>query len=714
MKKISITKGIFWVFIFLLCNSVWAGGGMLIPSLLSAFESDMQAKGMKLSAEDIYSVNHASIKDAIIHFGGGCTASIISNKGLLLTNYHCGYYQIVSHSTLENNLAKNGFYAADFTDELKTGLTATRMVRIEDVTKKVLKGTEGLNDRDAYQKVLSNIALIKAEATEGTNFSADIKPFDFGNSYYLLVKEVFRDIRLVGAPPRAIGKFGGDLDNWVWPRHTGDFSLFRIYVNQNNQPADYSTNNIPYTPIHYLPISIRPKTDGEFTMVFGFPGITYQHTISDRMAFIINRLRPAQIKMRGLALSAINTAMEQSEKMKLMYAKKQSHTSNAWKKWQGQIEGLKIENAVAEKQAYEKAYIEKANGNAIWKSEYSKVIPALKQLTKKYANDEFRYKMYVGYTYVGAYLFDRARKFEEMLELYQKGEKEKLAKELETQQKALNGIFNGFDKNVDQQIFFLQTRFYKKIIDSNYQPLLLQKNTPKELQELIYSKSFLVNKEHCEKVLTHFDKYAKKGFKKDPGYQLYHQLKTIFKEKLLGNLRLYYGQKELLLKEYVKGKYDMYPNKLHWPDANNTLRLSYGKLEGAAPRDGVVYTSHTTVKGVISKYLSGKKEYELPQRFVDLYNQKDWGRYAQDGKLWTCFLSSNHTTGGNSGSPVIGAKGYLIGLNFDRNWEGTMSDFKFDASRCRNISVDIRYVLWLIDVYGKADRLINEMTIVDE
>lgn len=686
---------------------------MLIPTLLEAFESDMQANGMQLSADDIYSVNHASIKDAIIHFGGGCTASIISNEGLLLTNYHCGYYQIVSHSTVKNNLAKDGFYAKDYTAELKTALTATRMVRIENVTQKVEAGTEGLSPAAAYQKRLTNIARLKAEAVAGTKYSADIKPFDFGNSYYLLVKEVFRDIRLVGAPPRSIGKFGGDTDNWVWPRHTGDFSLFRIYVNKNNDPADYSKANKPYTPIHYLPISIRPKKKGDFTMVFGFPGRTYQHAISTRLDFVINRLRPAQIKMRQLSLSVIDAAMEQSEKMKLMYAKKQSHIANAEKKWQGQIEGLKIENAVAKKKEYEKSYMAKAQEKPEWDKQYEQVIPALRQLTNHYNDQEFVYRMYIAYTYVGAYIFDRARKFEDLLKLYKKGDNEKLQKEIKIQKGALDKIFNGFDKKVDQKIFRLQTAYYRDHVDSSYLPSNMLNNTAQSLTNSIYKKSFLVNKQQYLKVLDHFDRYAKREFKKDPGYQLYNALQSIFLEKLVPHLRLYYGEKNQLLKSYVKGKYEMYPDKKHWPNANNTLRLSYGKLEGAAPRDGLVYTTHTTMKGVMAKYLSGKKEYDLPQRFIQLYTKKDWGRYAQNGELWTCFLSSNHTTGGNSGSPIIGAKGYLIGLNFDRNWEGTMSDFMFDPARCRNISVDIRYVLWLIGVYGQAHNIINELTIVD-
>lgn len=709
MKKIGLIS-----LIFLFCWFARANEGMLIPTVLNAFESDMQAMGMQLSAEDIYSINHASIKDAIIHFGGGCTASLISNKGLLLTNYHCGYYQIVSHSTPSNNLEKNGFYASNFKAELKTSLTASRMVRIENVTKRVLAGTDTLSERDAYQMILSNIAKIKAETVNGTRYNAAIKPFDFGNSYYLLISEVFHDIRLVGAPPSSIGKFGGDTDNWVWPRHTGDFSLFRIYVDKTNNSAPYSTDNVPYSPISYLPISILPKHEGDFTMVFGFPGKTYQHTISSRLDFIINELRSAQIKMRGLALSAINPAMEQSETLHLMYATKQSRIANAWKKWQGQIEGLKIEGALNDKIAYEKNYTNTARGKIEWNDKYGKVIEALKKLTAQFKKEELVYRMYVGYTYIGSDLFKRARNFEKLMQMHANGKTQKLAQEIKDQLASIDKQFTNFDKAVDAKIFLLQSQFYKEKVDSVYLPSALLENNINELTATIYQHSFLVNKDSYRKVLEHFDRYAKRKINKDPGYLLFQELQTIFNKQLLNKLRTYYSQKNYLLKIYVAGKYEMFPKAKHWPNANSTLRLSYGKLEGLSPRDGLEYDNYTTMKGVIAKYYSGKPEYDLPSDFVDLYQQKKWGIYGQDGELWTCILTSNHTTGGNSGSPIIGAKGYLIGLNFDRNWEGTMSDFKFDTKRCRNISVDIRYVLWLIDVYGKAHHLIEEMTIVDE
>lgn len=689
--------------------------GMIIPTLLSAFESDMQAMGMKLSASDIYDANNASIKDAIIHFGGGCTAEIVSNEGLLLTNHHCGFSQIYSHSTLENNIAKYGFWAKDHSEELPNpGLTATRMVRIVDVTKDVLQGTEGLSPQEAYKKIETNKALIKAEELDGTHYEADIKAFDYGNSYYLLVKETFRDVRLVGTPPKTVGKFGGDTDNWVWPRHTGDFSVFRIYANGENKPADFNESNEPYKPLHFLPVSLKERKKDDFTMVFGFPGRTNQHTISTELDFIINTMRPAQIKMRDLSLSVINSAIKKSEKTEIQYASKQARIANAWKKWMGQIDGLKRGNAIQKKIDYEDAYIEQAESKADWKSNFSKVVPSLRDVAEKHNKDEFAYRLFIEYTYVGAELFERARAIDELVKLHKEGKNEELQEKLENQKKSASGFYKNFDKSIDREIFKLQTEYYKSIIPEDQLPQIINENTAEELTAMIYDKSKLLSEEGYLSILEKFEKMVKKKLTKDPGYALFNQLNEVFEGKVLPQLRTYYSTKNQLMKSYVKGKYEMYPDAKHWPNANSTMRITYGKIEGSEPRDGMKYLPHTTLDGVIKKYNTGKDDFDLLPRMVELYEAKNYGGYDQDGELWVCFTGSNHTTGGNSGSPVIDAEGNLIGINFDRSWESTMSDYMFDASRCRNISVDIRYVLWLIDVYGEAPHIVDEMKLVKD
>ncbi|RFC54650.1 S46 family peptidase [Brumimicrobium aurantiacum] len=706
MKKVN------FLLLFMFLNVfARAEEGMLIPTLLGAFESDMKAMGMKISAEDIYDANNASIKDAIIHFGGGCTSEIISDKGLLLTNHHCGFSQIYSHSTVENNIAKYGFWAKNLAEELKNpGLTASRMVKIEDVTAKVLEGTEELSGAEINQKIMANIALLKAEATDGNHYEANIKPFDYGNSYFLLVKETFKDIRLVGTPPNTVGKFGGDTDNWVWPRHTGDFSVFRIYADENNKPAEYSENNKPYTPIHHLPISLKDRQVDEFTMVFGFPGTTNQHTISNELDFIINEMRPAQIKMRDLSLSVINAAMKKSEATQIMYAPKQARIANAWKKWIGQIDGLKRGNAVAKKLNYEDAYAAKAAESDEYK-EFQDVVKSLRELSAKYNSSDFTYNMYIEYVYVGSEMFKRARAINDLITLYKEEKTEELAKAVEAEKEAMKSFFEKYDVNIDKEIFLMQSEYYKNTIDTAFIPASLNEDL-KDLQEEIFEESFLVDQEEYMNVLNNFDKYAKKKINKDAGIQLFTELNDIFRNKLLADLRVYYGTKNQLMKPYVKGKYEMYPEAKHWANANSTLRVTYGKLEGSTPRDGMKYTPHTTLDGVIEKYNTGKDDFDLLPRMLELYEEKNYGDYAQDGELWVCFTGSNHTTGGNSGSPVINGEGHLIGVNFDRSWESTMSDYMFDASRCRNISVDIRYVLWMIDIYGEAPHIVDEMTIV--
>jgi hypothetical protein len=689
--------------------------GMIIPTLLSAFESDMQAMGMKLSASDIYDANNASIKDAIIHFGGGCTAEIVSNKGLLLTNHHCGFSQIYSHSTLENNIAKYGFWAKNYSEELKNpGLTAARMVRIEDVTKAVLQGTEGLSPQEEFNKIQTNIALIKAESLDGTHFEAEIKPFDYGNSYFLLVKETFRDVRLVGTPPKTVGKFGGDTDNWVWPRHTGDFSVFRIYADGENKPADITDSNEPYTPLHFLPVSLKERKKDDFTMVFGFPGSTNQHTISTELDFIINTMRPAQIKMRDLSLSVINNAIRKSEKTEIQYASKQARIANAWKKWMGQIDGLKRGSAVQKKKDFEQRYIKKSDEKSEWKESFNTIVKSLREISETYNKDEFAYRLFIEYTYVGAEVFDRARGIDELLKLNKEGKTEELKEKIESQKKSAAGFYKNYDNQIDREIFKLQTEYYKSIVPEEQLPEILKTTSAEDITAMIYDKSLLVSEEGYLSILDKFEKMAKKKILKDPGYSLFSDLGKVFEAKVLPQLQGYYGMKNQLMKTYVKGKYEMFPDDKHWPNANSTMRITYGKIEGSEPQDGMKYLPHTTLDGVIEKYNTGKADFDLLPRMVELYEAENYGGYDQDGELWICFTGSNHTTGGNSGSPVIDAEGNLIGINFDRSWESTMSDYMFDASRCRNISVDIRYVLWLIDVYGEAPHIVEEMKLIKE
>lgn len=713
MKKYILSFSL----LFATVLQVFAEEGMLIPSLIAAFESDMKAKGMKLSAKDIYDVNNSSLKDAIMHFGGGCTAELVSGKGLLLTNHHCGYSQVQSHSSLEKDYLKNGFWAKNFAEELpNAGLTASRMVRIDDVTASVMFGVKSTDNavvRDAA--IRKNVEQLIKDATTGTHYEAEIKPFNYGNDYYIIVKEVFKDVRLVGTPPNSIGKFGGDTDNWVWPRHTGDFSVFRIYAGVDNKPAAFSDKNVPYTPIHFLPISFQNRKPGDFTMVYGFPGETEQHVVSGYLKFIIEKQRPAQIKMREKSLSVIDAAMRVSDEVRIKYSAKQASIANAYKKWIGQIDGLKRLDAVSIKVSRENEYNAMAATKPEWSNMYGHAIELMNKLNDEGNQWEFKYNMAIEYLYVGPELYKLARGLKDLIKnhdrLVEKGE---LNTTIDKLIKGADGFFKNYDSKVDQQIFELLTEEYLKQTQPVNSFGEMYKYNVSDLSKVIYSKSILTNKERYVSFLKGFKKKSIAKLKKDAGYKLYDVFATDFTDNTLSKYQAFDDQMTALLKNYVAGKYEMFPNAKHWSDANSTLRITYGQLEGSSPADGMMYTEHTTLDGIIAKYNTGNPDFDLLPRMLEMHKNKDYGDYAQNGELWVCFTGSNHTTGGNSGSPVIDAKGNLMGLNFDRTWESTMSDYMFDPNRCRNVVVDIRYVMWVMDKYAGAKHLVDEMVLVKE
>jgi len=696
-------------FLFLLVvQTVHAEEGMIVPTLIRAFESDMQALGMKLTAEEIYSVNNSSLKDAILHFDGGCTAELVSHQGLLLTNHHCGYSQIQNHSSLENDYLKNGFWAKNKLQELPNrGLTVSRIVRVQEVTKDVQFGFyENMTPADSLSIIEKNIFNIQSEAVNGTHYKAKIKAFDHGNDFYMIVEEIFLDVRLVGTPPNSIGKFGGDTDNWVWPRHTGDFAVFRVYADVNNKPAEYSTANVPYQPLHVFKISLKDRKNGDFTMVYGFPGETEQHVVSDYLKFIMEKERPARIHMRRNALEVLDQEMVQSDEIRIKYASKQARIANAYKKWIGQIDGLRRLNAIHIKQQQEQEYEKRAKSNPKWEKKYGDVVKQMKLLTQEYAKKEFQYSMYVEYVYYGTDFFRTAlnlRKLKRlMLTDIQQAEKYK--------QELINNAqnwYNNYVPEVDKRVFVAQSKVYFEYFPNNR----IDKTNSNYNADEIFKKSILVDKERYLNFLKSLSIKNIKKLDSDPAYLLFEKLNDAFNVDYV-QFQLLNEQMNQALKIYIEGKREMFPEQKYWPDANGTLRITYGKLEGSKPRDGVNYLEHTTLDGVIDKYYSNEPDFEISQRLLDLYENKQYGNYAQDGELWVCFTGSNHTTGGNSGSPVIDANGNLMGINFDRSWESTMSDYLFDPSRCRNIVVDIRYVLWVMDIYAGATHLVEEMNLV--
>ncbi|GAB5416299.1 MAG: S46 family peptidase [Crocinitomicaceae bacterium] len=707
--------------------------GMIIPSLIQAFEDDMKAMGMKLSADEIYSVNNSSMKDAILHFGGGCTAELVSNEGLLLTNHHCGFSQIQSHSSVENDYLKNGFWAKDKSEEKKNpGLFVDRVVRIVDVTETVFFGTEGYDEQQMSMKMQENIAQLEADAMANGKYLAEVKAFNYGNDYYMIVRERFNDVRLVGAPPSSIGKFGGDTDNWVWPRHTGDFSVFRVYANSNNEPSEISDSNVPYQPLHFLPISMKSRQDGDFTMVYGFPGKTEQHLCSEQLRYIMDEMRPAQISMRDKSLSVINASMGSSDELRIMYASKQARIANAWKKWIGQLGGLKTVDAMQIKLDREALYNERANSSPDFKDAYGTVIADMNALAKKMGQYDIAYNMYIEYGYVGAEIFKQTRTIEKLVSDLMKTENEEAFNaEVEKRRNAAAGFFKNYDEATDRKVFMLLTEEYLALMGDAV-PDMMKGKSASQLTEEIFDNSAFTNQERYLEFLDGLSfkklgKYKKKvakneaksedkrkemkPFVTDEAAMLWDAIQLYFRSETLPGVRVYFGQMNALLQVYVAGRKEMFPDENMWPDANSTMRITYGKLEGSAPHDGMMYTPYTTLDGIIAKNNTGNPDFDILPRLRELAEAKEYGQYAQDGELWVCFTGSNHTTGGNSGSPALDAEGNLIGINFDRTWESTMSDYMFDTNRCRNIMVDIRYVLWVMDVYAGAGHLVKEMTL---
>ena len=708
----------------LLLSASWASAkeGMWIPMLLKAMnESEMQSMGMKLTAEDLYSINRSSLKDAVLQFGGGCTGELVSPKGLLLTNHHCGYSQIQSHSSVENDILKNGFWAKTMEDELPNpGLTATFIVRMEDVTDKVLAGSEKMDEGALQVAVAQRSKEISDAAVKGTHYEAFIRPFNYGNQYYMFVTETFRDVRLVGAPPSSIGKFGYDKDNWVWPRHTGDFSVFRIYAGADNKPADYNAANKPYTPKHYFPIDLRGVSEGDFTMVYGFPGRTEQYLPSYAIDYIQNVSNPAKIKMRTTSLSIIDADMASSDRIRIAYAAKQSRISNSYKKWQGQQVGLKELKTISMKQELEKDFAKLANQRN--RKEYMSLVSDFERLYKDREKYELARDYFIELLYFGPEALRFSERFIQVAEDYQAlAEAGKLKDEVARLKKGVPGFFKNYNQATDKKLWGSLNALYAEGVSPDLRPTIYEttvngkyKGDYNAWTDYVYEKSVFVSEDRIMSLLNNFSAKSVKVIKKDPVYQLTNELYDAYLGKVRPARAQFTAEIDAKMKLYVKGMMELFPDKRYWADANSTLRVSYGTIDGSSPRDGMEYQPVTYLEGVMAKYIPGDRDYDVSDKLMGLYEKKDYGVYADKGRMPVCFTGANHTTGGNSGSPVINGDGYLIGINFDRSWESTMSDYHYDADICRNIAVDIRYVCFVIDKLGGCERLVKEMTLVDD
>lgn len=706
----------FFIFFLLSLPILAQQGGMWVPSLLEGMnEGEMQSLGMKMSAKDIYSVNESSLKDAIAHFNNGCTSEVISSEGLLLTNHHCGYGQIQSHSSVEHNYLQDGFWAMNQKEELPNdGLSVTFIKRIDDVTDLVLAGTEMISEEEARSELIkSNIQKVTAEAKKEAWQDARVSTFYEGNQYMLFIVEVFKDIRLVAAPPSSIGKYGSDTDNWTWPRHTGDFALFRIYADKNNRPAEYSEDNKAYTPGHFLPISLDGVEEDDFTLVFGFPGRTDEYLPAIAIEQIVNEINPNLIGIRDVSLKIMDEHMRNDAEIRIQYASKYASIANYWKKWTGEMQGLQKSNAVAIKKAQEKTFMERVN-KAGKSAEYGNLLKDFDQYYEEQAPYSKGMNYFSEIVQRNIALLLVAYQANQVVNYASSHDEEIFDQVRESYLSRMQNTYRNYSNKVDKEVFIALINKYKADLPSNLIPKELKTRSIEEMAEEIYNNSAFTSYEALTEVFSGKSKKVAKKLEKDPAFQLVNAMTELYNKEALEPYREIQHKIMGAKRTYMKALVELSPKEDRiFPNANSTLRVTYGKVNGYSPADAIYYHPVTYLEGVMEKYVPGDYEYDLPKKLVELYQTKDYGAYADsNGKLPINFIGTNHTTGGNSGSPAIDAHGNLVGLNFDRVWEGTMSDIYYDPSISRNIMVDARYILFLIDKFGDAGYLLDEMKLV--
>ncbi len=717
MKKIILV-----FFILIKTTQSIADEGMWLPQLIQALNiSDMKKNGFKLTASQIYDINKASMKDAVVIFGGGCTAEIISNKGLILTNHHCGYSNIVALSSVQNDYLKNGYWAMNNKEELICkGLTVTFIKRIDDVTSKITSELNpGFNENQIDSAIKAKIKILETETKITSGYDVFIRPFFYGNEYYMFTTETYKDIRLVGAPPESIGKFGAETDNWVWPRHNADFSMFRIYADKNNKPAEYNEDNVPYTPKYSFPINLKGTKKGDFTMVYGFPGRTQEYLTSYAVELLMKQQDPIKVNLREKRLNIMEHYMKNNDTVKLMYATKYASVANYYKKWLGEMIGLQKSNAVEKKKQFENDFLNSLNSNKVQKEKYTKLFNEFNEVYKEYAPLSKQFDFFTECLWgIDAFKYAANTGLALQTELKKKelGTVNNFESVLNEAKKIIP--FKNFRKQIDKELCVAMLEIYDKEIESALRPRLLDslyntyKNNYLAMANFLYNNSSFVDN---DKALQMFNDYEKNAslYQRDPLYLIAVDVLKHYQKTVIPQISYYDVQINELQKDYVKGLKETMKNKKFYPDANGTLRVAYGKVSDYSPKDGLQNLHYTTIDGIVEKNKTGAEDFYVKPRLLELYAKKDFGNYVdKDGKLHVAFIASNHTTGGNSGSPVLNANGELIGTNFDRNWEGTMSDIMYNPDFCRNIILDIRFTLWIIDKYAGAGYLLNEMKLI--
>lgn len=719
MKKLLLS-----VVIFLSAGlfSLRADEGMWIPMLVEKLNmAEMKRLGLKLSAEEIYNENSSSIKDAIVIFGRGCTGEIISDKGLLLTNHHCGYGAIQSVSTVENDHLKNGYWASSMEAEIPIpGLTVSFLIRMEEVTARVLENLDpNIGERERAEAVRKIASVIEKEATEGTHYTASVREYFEGNEYYLLVYEVFRDVRLAGTPPEVIGKFGADTDNWMWPRQTGDFALFRVYAGADNKPAAYSKNNVPFKPRHFLPISLDGVKKDDFSMIFGNPGSTDRYLTSWGVKMAIEESNPTRVKIRAEKLRIMDEQMDQSDKVRLQYASKHAGVANYWKYFIGQTRGLKRLNVIEKKQNIEKEFTARVESSRTWQPKYGDALPMIEKAYASMAEFNLARWYMVEAVMSGSDILNIANRFNRLNELLadKKADKQEVDKEIERLLSGVDAAYKNFDATLEQNMLARMMEMYYHDLPLAFQPAALIEMSQQSKLNFQLMAAMVFARSHFsspEKVRAFLAKPTAKSLSGDPAFRLIRSFMEVnqqLQQKMAeSNAALRKGNRL-----FVAGLREIYPERVFYPNANSTFRLTYGTVQDYYPADAVHYNYVTTTAGILEKEDPTTWEFVVPERLKEIIHKKDYGIYGNpDGTMAVNFLTNHDITGGNSGSPVMNASGHLIGLAFDGNWEAMSGDIAYEPELQRTISVDARYILLIMDKFAGAKNLVNELVLIKD
>tara|TARA_B100000508_G_scaffold139130_1_gene136529 strand:+ start:13221 stop:15428 length:2208 start_codon:yes stop_codon:yes gene_type:complete len=701
-----------------------ADEGMWLPMFIKRLNYvDMQKAGLKLTPEEIYSVNNSSLKDAILGLGSPgrnfCTGEIISKEGLFLTNHHCGYGTIQENSTIEHNYLKDGFWAMKRSEEIPAGFSVSILDHMEDVTKIVLANVTDEMSFEERQKAVRPIldSLKKVNSDKEKSLSAVVKSFYKGNEYYMFVYKVYSDVRLVGAPPSSVGKFGGDTDNWMWPRHTGDFCMFRIYADKDNNPAKYAEGNVPLKPKHHLPVNIKGSEKGDYAMIMGFPGSTERYLSSYGIEHKIDVEYPTRIKVRRKKLDMYEQGMNKDEAVRIKYASKHARVSNYWKNFIGMTQSLKALDVAGKKRADEDKFKAWANEDADRKKKYGNVISDYESAYKELYSTQVN-RDYLVEGIFGMEILTQAGGMQALLPLLQQEEVDKKAVDAVIQKLKAGGaaFYKNYDTEIDQNVMAEVLAMYSADVPEDQQPQFFKDMVKKnkgdfnKLAAGVFAKSNFTSE---EKMNAFLEKATAKSIAKDPAFTMFNgfygeYMKTTAPKRKAAGIRINTAERL-----FIDGIRKMNPDKAYYPDANSTLRLTYGNIGGYVPKDATYFKYYTTAQGILEKYVPGDLEFDMPQKLIELIKNKDFGKYGKDGELRVCFLSSNDITGGNSGSPVINAEGHLIGTAFDGNWEAMSGDVAFETNLQRTISVDVRYTLFIIDKFAGAGHLVDEMTVIE-